>query len=110
MAKRERERVLFLARFYLSLSLSSQRERERERSRFPGCGEIFGTHFFKNEKKEEEEEREMKRNDCALFIYLRAKTNTRLPRYAIFSIYIYVYISLWCVLKRVSARALVLCG
>jgi len=33
-----------------------ERESKRERDRASPGGEIFGTHFFKNEKKEEEEE------------------------------------------------------
>ena len=52
------------------LSISLERESKRERDRASPGGEIFGTHFFKNEKKEEEEKErdEAERNE------LRAKT------------------------------------
>ena len=66
--QRERERACAFSRSLFSLSLWRERVRERDRAS-PG-GEIFGTHFFKNEKKEEEEKErdEAERNE------LRAKT------------------------------------
>ena len=119
--ERERERLSagFFSLAFLSPSLylspekeKREREREREIARFfsfsrEGWREIFGTHFFKNEKKKKERrERRAKKQMKRAFCLLSALTSPCAPFF-----YLYVRVYLFCVFKtRVRARSFfVLC-